>query len=411
MTQNMGDSIGIVLDFLRKIPLSGSTVNDYQIRYRSILAYCESSGIVCFSHSEAQVFTDHQTIRFRTGQISERHLRKLRRSAFLLAECMEGKELVWRNAVFRSKALGKYYANVLADYETYLRPLLAPGTVQCVLSMIRQFLLFLERSGVCGLTQLTADHVKRYLQGAMGKHKNSMANLIWAIQQFMRFLNESDLSPINADRYLLRSAPARKKVLPCFTGKEADAILCATDTATVLGKRDYAILKLAVETGLRVVDILDLKLTDINWRKCEIAIIQDKTDEAIQLPLLADVGNAVADYILHARPKSDSPHVFLRTVKPHTKLGNMGNGKNIIGRYLAKAGIQHEAWDGKTFHAFRRTHGTRLVEAEVPLPDVADLLGHKVLDSTKRYISQNDDKLRACCLGISECATRKEGLA
>jgi len=77
---------------------------------------------------------------------------------------------------------------------------------------------------------------------------------------------------------------------------------------------------------------------------------------------------------------------------------------------LAKAGIQHESWDGKTFHAFRRSQGTRLIEAEVPLPDVADLLGHKALDSTKRYISQNDDKLRVCCLDISEYVSRKEGL-
>jgi len=71
----------------------------------------------------------------------------------------------------------------------------------------------------------------------------------------------------------------------------------------------------------------------------------------------------------------------------------------------------HKAWDGKTFHAFRRTQGTRLVEAEVPLPEVAQLLGHRNIDSAKRYISYDDDKLRVCCMGISEYATRKDGLA
>jgi site-specific recombinase XerD len=410
MTQKIGDSIEGVLDFLRSIPLSDNTVGDYQVRYRSILAYCDSKGIVCFSENEARMFTDCQMIRFRNGEISERHLRKLRRSAFLLAEYMEGKELVWKSAVFPDRELGKYYANVLDDYTACLSQLLASGTVRRVLSMIRKFLFFLESNGIYEFTRLTADHVKLFLHDVAKKHKNSMADLIWAMRQFMRFLNETDLSPVNADRYLPHPAPARKKVLPCFTGKETDAILSAAKTATALGKRDYAILKLAIETGLRAVDILGLKLTDINWYKCEIAIIQDKTGEAIQLPLLAGAGNAIADYILHARPESDSPHIFLRTVKPHTKLGNTGNGKNIIGRYLAKAGIQHKAWDGKAFHAFRRTHGTRLVEAEVALPDVADLLGHKVLDSMKRYISQNDDKLRACCLDILKYATRKEGL-
>jgi integrase len=237
-----------------------------------------------------------------------------------------------------------------------------------------------------------------------------MSDLAWVMRKFISFLNESALSTLNADRYLLRTAPKRKKVLPCFTALEAEAILAAVDTTTSLGKRDFAILKLAIETGLRGADILSLRLVDIDWRKCEISVIQSKTDEPIQLPLLADVGNAVADYILHARPASDSPHVFLRTVNPYIRLGITGNGKNIISRYLEKAGVQHEAWDGKTFHAFRRTAGTRYVEAEVPLMSVAELLGHKHIDSAKRYISHNDEKMRACCLDISEFETGKEGL-
>jgi len=234
--------------------------------------------------------------------------------------------------------------------------------------------------------------------------------LIWALRQFVLYINENKLSQVNADRFLLRPATNRKKVLPCFAGKETAAILSVINTATTLGKRDYAILKLAIETGLRGVDILNLKLADINWRKCEITVIQSKTNEVIYLPLLADVGNAIADYILHARPESNCPHIFLRTAKPYKKLGSTGAGQNIMSRYLSKAGVQHKAWDGKTFHCFRRTKGTRLVEAEISLPDVADLLGHKLLDSTRRYISQNDEKLRACCLNISEYASRKEGL-
>jgi integrase len=95
---------------------------------------------------------------------------------------------------------------------------------------------------------------------------------------------------------------------------------------------------------------------------------------------------------------------------PYTKLGNTGNGKNIISRYLTKAGVQHKAWDGKSFHAFRRSLGTRLVEAETPLPVVAEILGHVNIESTQRYISLNSEKMRVCCLDISEYATRKEGL-
>ena len=408
--QELIKSVEAVVDFLRNVPLNGSTVTDYQSRYRSILAYCESNNIFYFSKYEAQVFISIQKARCKNGYIGERQFRRLRRCASLLAAYTEGEELVWESAVFPAKTLCEYYVNVLVDYKTYLYPFLAPNTILGVLSRIRQFLFFLESEGIYDLTFLTADFVKHYLQSVGEKNKNSMGDLIWSMRQFILFINETNLSSVKADKYLLRPASNRKKVLPCFTGKEIDAILFTPDTATELGKRDYAILILAIKTGLRVTDILNLKLTDTNWRKCEITVVQNKTGEAIHLPLLVDVGNAIADYILHTRPKSSSPYIFLRTIRPYKKLNNLGNGKNIISRYLAKAGIQHESWDGKTFHAFRRSQGTRLIEAEVPLPDVADLLGHKALDSTKRYISQNDDKLRVCCLDISEYVSRKEGL-
>ena len=407
--QKIIDSIGVVLDFLKGIPLSTATVNDYKTRYKMILTYCQENDIIRFSYDEARVFIDCQVIRYEKHQIDDRYLRRLRRSAFLLADCMEGKGLVWKNVVSTTKMLNEFYEGVLLEYKDCLSSSLSPGTIPGVLSTIRQFLSFLEGCEVYSFSQLTANHVKNFMRITAEKNQN-ISDPIWAIRKFILFLNEKKLSVLNADRYLLRPASKKKKVLPCFKTQEAEEILSVVDTTTKLGKRDYAILKLAIETGLRGVDILNLQLKDINWYKCEINVVQSKTCEPIQLPLLADVGNAIAEYILHARPESSSPHIFLRSVRPYIKLGNTGQGNNIISRYLAKAGILHTAWDGKTFHAFRRTQGTRLVEAEVPLPYVAQLLGHTEIDSAKRYISQDDDKLRACCLDISEYATRKEGL-
>jgi site-specific recombinase XerD len=153
-----------------------------------------------------------------------------------------------------------------------------------------------------------------------------------------------------------------------------------------------------------------LEMRDINWHTCEITLIQSKTDYPIHMPLLPDVGNAVAYYILHARPESKSCKIFLRSNSPFNALSAAGNGRHTINRYLEKAGIDHKAFDGKTFHAVRRTFGTHLLETGVPLHSVAQLLGHISIESAKRYISLNDTMLRMCCLGISEYATRKEGL-
>jgi len=102
--------------------------------------------------------------------------------------------------------------------------------------------------------------------------------------------------------------------------------------------------------------------------------------------------------------------VFSRHRKPHNWLGDGPTGALIMERYQGEAGLSHVAGDGKTFHAFRRTVGARLVRAEVPLQSVAQQLGHKRIESTKRYIPLNNDMMRVCCMDISDYATTKEGL-
>jgi site-specific recombinase XerD len=323
---------------------------------------------------------------------------------------MQGNELVYGITYFQKKTLCEYFAQLLKEWGKFLLSSIAPNTINSALSYIHQFLFFLEENGQYSFTQVTDESIKLFIASMAETHRNSMSALMWSMRKFLSFLSASGIFKVNANRHLLNPAPNQKKALPCFSEWEIELIFSAIGTNTQLGKRDYAIVKLAAETGLRSVDIFNLTLDDINWRTCEIILIQSKTNEPIHIPLLPDVGNAIADYILHARPESKCRNIFLRTNGPHNKLAASGNGKNIINRYLEKAGLDHKPWDGKTFHAFRRTYGTRLVEAGVPLQSVVQLLGQKKIDSAKRYISQSDDMLRTCCLCIPEYETGKEGL-
>jgi len=74
-----------------------------------------------------------------------------------------------------------------------------------------------------------------------------------------------------------KTIPKRRKIYPGFSNAEKLAILESADRATVKGKRNYSMMLLAANTGLRAIDIANLKLTDIDWRNCEIKIIQSKT--------------------------------------------------------------------------------------------------------------------------------------
>ena len=69
-----------------------------------------------------------------------------------------------------------------------------------------------------------------------------------------------------------------------------------------IGKRDYAMMVLAAQSGLRACDVVRLELGSINWRTREICLTQHKTGEPLSLPLEPESGNAIADYILNGRP-------------------------------------------------------------------------------------------------------------
>ena len=127
------------------------------------------------------------------------------------------------------------------------------------------------------------------------------------------------------------------------------------------------------------------------------------------MPLPAPAGNAVAEWILHGRPGCDAPEVFVRLQAPFVKLGNSA-GPTLMRRRLTRAGIDHAARDGKSFHALRRTTGTRLIESGAGLPLAAQVLGHARIDSSRRYFSLASEQLRQCCLPLEEFACTREGL-
>lgn len=401
----------IVLSFLKDIPMSASTVKFYRSCYRTANRFCEQHRIEAFTDKVARSFIELQTERYEKGEIKLIYTLTLRKAAMMLADCTEGRELKWERRNYKLKRLSESYESILLEFESNIKQSLSNGSLKNVIQMVRLFLDYLECSGVGILNNLKSEHVRNFVIVTSPRYKGNMINLTWPLKKFLSFLDSNGMVSINGATILANPAPRRKKVLPCFTTEETESILAAPDTDTSLGKRDYAIMRLAHGMGLRGEDIVSLRLSDIDWRNNEISVVQSKTGGHIALPLMSDVGNAIADYILNARPQTDSHYIFVRHRKPHTWLGNGPVGAIIMKRYQDKMGISHEAGDGKTFHAFRRTVGTRLIKAGVPLPSAAQILGHRRIESTKQYIALDDESLRVCCMDITDYATKKEGLA
>jgi integrase len=399
-----------VLGVAEGVGLSADTVARYRRCCGVVVKFCDQRDLDALSARVAEEFAACQQERARRGEIGPNRRNALVKSARMMLEFQTTGAVVWRMmSPDPDLALGESSRVVLKQFAAAAGLELAPGSVRLLASEIRQFLAYLDRAGRGALGTVTADDVRRFMVEAAPKRPAGAGNVVWSLKRFFAFLNAAGLSDVRIDGLLARAAPRRVRALPCFTREETARLLEGIDTGTPCGKRDYAMVALAVSTGLRCCDIVALRLEEIDWRRDEVRLVQAKTSKPLVLPLPALAGNAVAEWILHGRPECDAPEVFTRLQAPFVKLGN-STGSTLMRRRLARAGIDHAARDGKSFHALRRTTGTRLIESGAGQPLTAQILGQARINSSSRYFALASEQIRQCCLPLDEFACTREGL-
>lgn len=144
------------------------------------------------------------------------------------------------------------------------------------------------------------------------------------------------------------------------------AVLAACDRGCAAGRRDYAIVLMMARLALRGGEVARLLLSDIDWRAAEVSI-RGKGARIDVLPLAADVGEAMADYLLHARPTSTSRHVFVTMVAPFTGLAT-SSITAMVGRACARAGVSRFGPHGLRHAVARELHRLVLGWHQHPSP-------------------------------------------
>lgn len=405
---NLREHIDYVIQCTKELGLSPNTVDHFLRHYKAVFLFCTENGIDAFTYQDAADFC-----KSKYGTDFQKSLAKdARKVAYVIARYFENGEFSWKATTFttHNPSSGEY-KELMAGFNQELSKKLCPGTVRPEMIIIRQFLYFLEQTGVEEASSITSGNVLDFVRREAPNHKGSMPRLLRTLRNFVCFLRTRGIVDLDADRFLGTAGRSRQKALPCFTDDELQSVFSQIDRTTDKGRRDYAIFLLALRTGMRASDISELKLTDISWTERTIRVTQKKTKVSLLLPLPIDVGNAIADYILHSRPRADNPYVFLRILHPVSGIPVSPTLFNVALReYVEAAGIARTGWDGKSFHALRRTAGTKMVVSGTSISTVAQVLGHGNIESSKRYIALDTEKLRECCLDLGAMHTRKEGL-
>ncbi len=265
------------------------------------------------------------------------------------------------------------------------------------------FLDYLDDRGVTSLSSLASHHLSDYVRTVAGYHVKSISATLTALRSFVRFLylhgyHQKDLSG-DVPKPRLPRCP---KIPSTLKPEDVRRLLDAVDRGNPKGKRDYAILLMVARLGMRVQDIREMRLTNLNWATKNIEIVQHKTSQRVTYPMLDDIGWAIIDYLKNGRPKTESPHLFVRHYAPFDTFGANANLHTIIVGYTRLAGIELRTGASRGMHSLRHTLAGVLLEQGTALPVISEILGHMSTLSTGVYLKIDFEGLARCALDPEE---------
>lgn len=172
------------------------------------------------------------------------------------------------------------------------------------------------------------------------------------------------------------------------------------DTASPIGKRNYAIFLLLARTGLRISDVILLRFENIDWRKNCIRITQYKTGKPLSIPLSAEIGEAIIAYLKYGRPSSEESAIFLSHNAPFQPLNHHNNFNSEIRKYMRLAGIDFTAKRHSGVHTLRSSFATNILKQGASLDNISQILGHSDINVATSYLRVDPEHLRICALEL-----------
>jgi site-specific recombinase XerD len=279
---------------------------------------------------------------------------------------------------------------LLAAYQDHLLRVrgLEPRTCEGLLTSGRRILAWFRGNlPDQPLAKMTGEHVLALMQHFLSLTSNDSTRSAATshVRAFLRFLRWSGLNDQDLARFVPRTPCWRLAHLPPrLAWEDIQRAIDAIEVTTPSGMRDRAIMLVLATTGLRNKELRALELQDIRWRTAEVLVRRTKGKRDRVVPLLNEAGAALANYILHARPKVGSPRVFLSFAPPPRPFKFPASISRIVRSRLEQAGIELPVAAGA--HLLRHSLATQLVRRRRPINEVADLLGHRSIDTTAIYV-------------------------
>lgn len=207
--------------------------------------------------------------------------------------------------------------------------------------------------------------------------------VVTALRMFLRFLITEGKCAAGMDAAIPSVAHWRFSSLPRYLqAEDVERIIASCDLASAIGKRDHAILLLLARLALRAGDIVQLCLTDIDWKSAQLSVSGKGRRETL-LPLTLEVGQAIVDYLQDGRPQCDDDALFIRSRAPFRRFAHHSAVSVIVEKAMRRAAVTCPSRGAA--HVLRHSAATSMLRQGATLQDISSILRHRSIETTQIY--------------------------
>lgn len=384
---------------LRKTMYTELSIRGPESVWRKFEDYIQSKGINYFSSTVGMEFLEER-YQYSLNSTSEPNKDRLR-AIQLLVDFQAHERISIRRKGTRREFAPPFRTIFNEFIDSRKNVGISNRTLETHTIYLDRFSRYLAGQEVTQLNEINVSHIHGFIQHTAATRRNATVYCTaCSLRVLLRYLFEQQLIPKNLSVFVPSVKNSKKSKIPsAYLQEEIQQMLSVIDRGSPKGKRDYAMLLIASRLGLRASDICKLTFSNFKWESNTIELIQTKTKEAVALPLLHEVGEAVIDYIKYGRPVVNDEEIFLRLSAPICPM-MAATLHSIVTEYMNKAGIPIPPGKKHGPHALRHSLASALLHNNVPMPVISEILGHTDTESTSVYLKIDILHLRDYALDV-----------
>lgn len=284
------------------------------------------------------------------------------------------------------------YSDVIEEYRAYLHNVkkASSNTIVSYIRDVKKYCSYLENNGIYRCRDIRNGDVESYIKYLRknGFSDATVSRNIASVKSFHLYL--TGIGAVNEDINIEVKAPKVVKKIPGILSiEEVDSLLNQPSSNKPKHLRDKAMLELMYATGIRVTELITLKVSDVHLKGSYIICKEENKQRNI--PFGTEAKKALNRYLTYGRPKlvKDSNMHLLFTNCSGGEMSRQGFWK-LIKSYAAKANIETEI----TPHTLRHSFAAHLIENGADIHSVSEMLGHADVSSTKIYVKMKNNRIR-----------------